>query len=123
MLHQFHEFANSVHVASHLWRELPRELLELSQLLPYLHLPVLVQQHRKQSLCPTGILYRLCGEEQIVRRRVVEATIFGGIGARLARRVLEEEYDAVDLASLSELVGLERYELFELHVLDAKLLY
>jgi hypothetical protein len=68
-------------------------------------------------------LYRLCGEEQVVRRVVIEAPVFGFIGARLARRILEEKYDTVDLAGLSKLIGFERYELFELYVLNAELLY
>jgi hypothetical protein len=53
---------------------------------------------------------------------VVKGAVFRYVGRLLARRILEEEDDAVDVAERPQLVGVEREELRELYILDAELL-
>jgi len=83
---------------------------------------VLVEQHGQQSLRAARILDRLCGEEEVLCRVVVECAVerlvCGGIGA--VCRILEEEDDAVDWMELRESLGLKRQQLLELHILDTK---
>jgi hypothetical protein len=107
---------------AHLRWKLLGEFLELLQIFSYLHLAILVQQNTQQSLRAARILYCLRGKEDVVCRIMVEATVFWCVGPRFACRVLEEEYDAVDLSEASEFVGVQGYELFELYVLNAEFL-
>lgn len=107
---------------AHLGREFLRELLEFLQVLAYLDFAVLVEQHAEQRLRAARVLDRLRSEEDVIRGLVVEGPILGRVRASLARRIFEEEYDAVDLSQTLELVRIERDELLELHVLDAELL-
>lgn len=108
--------------ATYLWREIARKLLKLLQVLANLDIALAIQQQRNDGLRATRILYRLRGEEEVVRGVVVKGPVLGCACLRFARRVLEEEDDAVDGAQALELGGLERGQLFELYVLDAELL-
>lgn len=110
------------HRSTHLWRELAREVLELLELLANVDLALLVQQHRDQRLSAACILDCLGCEEELVGGVVVVFAVVGSVGRLLARRVLEEKDDAVDVAERSQRVGVECGELFELDVLNPKLL-
>lgn len=114
--------SSSARRSTHLGRELARKLLELLQLPADLDLALLVQQHRNQRLCAARVLDRLRREEEPVRRLVVEGAVFRDVGGLLARRVLEEEDDAVDVAERPQLVFVEREQLRELDILNAELL-
>jgi hypothetical protein len=89
---------------AHFRWELLCKLLELLQIFAYLHLAILVQQHAQQGLRAARVLYCLRGKEDVARRIMVEATVLWCVGTRLAGGVLEEEYNAVDLAEASEFV-------------------
>lgn len=108
--------------ATHLWRKVARKLLEVLQLLANVDFALLVQQHRDQRLCAARILDRLRGEEELVCRLVVVRPVLGHVGRLLARGVLEEEDDAVDVSERPHLAGVERCELLKLHILDPELL-
>ncbi|KAI6770788.1 hypothetical protein HG531_009643 [Fusarium graminearum] len=100
------------------------EFSKVAQLLAYLDIFRLVQQHAEEGLCSTGILDRLCGEEDVLGGGVVEGAVAGSLGCRigLIGRVLEEEDHAVDRMQGEKLGWVEGEEFFELNVFDAEVL-
>jgi hypothetical protein len=93
-----HQVSRRIHSSTHLRRELASKLFEFLQLLSNLHFALFVQQHRDYRLRTACILYRLRREEEVVCRLVVECAVLWYVGWFLARRILEEEDDAVDVS-------------------------
>lgn len=65
-----------------------------------------VEQQAQQGLRAARVLDRLLGEEDVVRRVVVEGPVGELAGAVRRGRDFEEEYDAVDRASRLARAGL-----------------
>jgi hypothetical protein len=110
-------------MVAHVLGKRSRELLEVPQRPANVHRAIVIQQHAEQRLCAARILDRLRGEEVFIGRAVVKRAVLRPVlGPLLARRVLEQEDDAVDGAQLAQAVGVEADELFELDVFGAEVL-